>query len=356
METLPPAEASTSGDPPATPASRRNWDRPVLAKYAVAVAVVLLILLAWHWYDSRREFSALQAELARRLAEADAQSKESRNVAEQTREAMRQAQVKLGVLEARLQESQNQQVALEALYQELSRTRDESVLADIEQTLLFASQQLQLAGNVKAALIALQSADNRLQRLDRPQLAPLRKLIARDIDRLKLAPYLDVVGISARLDNLIALVDALPLAMELRPARDAVAAKPAPDDAPSTWSRLARELWRELRDLVRIENVERPEVPLLSPSQVFFLRENLKLRLLGARLALLARDVKSFKADLKAAAEWLGRYYDARDKAVAGAVASVQQIQDSPLSIELPDISASLDAVRNYRLTRERGR
>ncbi|MBI2225359.1 MAG: uroporphyrinogen-III C-methyltransferase, partial [Betaproteobacteria bacterium] len=138
------------------------------------VAVLAVALLGWQWYDSHRQINTLQYELARRLAEADAQNKESRNVAEQVREATREAQVKLGVLEAKLQESQSQQVVLEALYQELSRSGDESVLADVEQTLLVANQQLQIAGNVKSALIALQAADARLARVGRPQLAGLR--------------------------------------------------------------------------------------------------------------------------------------------------------------------------------------
>jgi len=275
-------------------------------------------------------------------------------VAEQVREATREAQVKLGVLEAKFQESQNQQIALEALYQELSRSRDESLLADVEQTLLVANQQLQIAGNVKSALIALQAADARLARLDRPQLAGLRKVIARDVERLKLAPHVDVIGISARLDNLINAIDGLPLAMEVRPAETVPAKKGAADPEGNAWTRFTRELWRDFRDLVRIQNMDRPDMPLLAPTQTYFLRENLKLRLLGARLALLAHDEKSFKADLKAARDWLTRYYDTRNNAVANAVAAVRQLHDSQISIELPDVAASLDAVRNYRLTRER--
>ncbi len=317
------------------------------------VAVIAVALFAWQWYDSHQQINTLQYDLARRLAEADAQNKESRKVAEQVREATREAQVKLGVLEAKLQESQNQQVALEALYQELSRSRDESVLADVEQTLLVANQQLQIAGNVKSALIALQAADARLARVGWPQLAGLRKVIARDIERLKLAPHVDVIGISARLDNLLGAIDGLPLAMEVRPP----AAAPLPQDAAgNAWTRFTRELWRDLRDLVRIQNMERPDLPLLAPAQSYFLRENFKLRLLSARLALLAHDETSFRADLKAARDWLTRYYDTRDKTVANAVAALSQLHDSQIGIELPDVAASLDAVRNYRLTRERGR
>ncbi len=335
--------------------SARANTRPAYLQPLALVAALALVVFAWQWYDSRQQISALQHELAQRLAVADAENKQSRGVAEQVREATREAQVKLGVLEAKVQESQNQQIALEALYQELSRSRDESLLADVEQTLLVASQQMQLAGNVKSALIALQTADARLARLDRPQLASLRKVIARDVERLKLAPYVDLIGISARIDDLMTWVDLLPLAMEAR-APDAPVVKGAVDPQESAWIRFTRELWRDMRDLVRIEKMDRPDLPLLTPAQTYFLRENLKLRLLGARLALLAHDEKSFRTDLKAAREWLVRYYDGRDKAVVNAIVAVRQLHDSQINIEVPDLALSLDAVRNHRLLRERAR
>ncbi len=356
METPSQPAAPEPAPTPLPAAMTSEPAKPALYRQPVAIiAAIAVAVLAWQWYDSRHQIGTLQQEVARRLADADAQNKESRNVAEQVREATREAQVKLGVLEAKLHDSQNQQIALEALYQELSRGRDESLLADVEQTLLVANQQLQVAGNVKTALIALQAAEARLARLDRPQLAGLRQVIARDIERLKLSPYVDVIGISARLDNLINAVDTLPLAMELRPPEP----PPAKEIAASTgnaWARFTRELWRDLRDLVRIQNMERPEMPLLTPAQTYFLRENLKLRLLSARLALLAHDDKSFKADLSAAREWLTKYYDARDKNIASALATLRLLNDSQIRIEVPDVAASLDAVRNYRLTRERAR
>lgn len=354
METLSPPEPHVSGVPPATQDAPPGLAQRFYRQSWLIVVVIAVALLAWQWYDSHRQVNTLQYELARRLAEADAQNKESRNVAEQVREATREAQVKLGVLEAKLQDSQNQQVALEALYQELSRDRDETLLADVEQTLLVANQQLQVAGNVKSALIALQAADARLARLDQPRLAGLRKVILRDLERLKLAPYVDVIGISARLDLLLGAIDGLPLAMEVRPP--ATASAPPGAAAGNAWMRFTRELWRDLRELVRIQNMEHPELPLLAPGQAYFLRENFKLRLLSARLALLAHDETSFRADLKAARDWLTRYYDTRDKAVANAVAALSQLHDSQIGIELPDVAASLEAVRNYRLTRERGR
>jgi uroporphyrin-3 C-methyltransferase len=262
-------------------------------------------------------------------------------------------QVKLGVLESRLAESQSQQIALEALYQELSRNRDEWALAEIEQTLLIASQQLQLAGNVKSALIALQNADARLQRMERPQLTPLRKAINRDIDRLKALPFVDTVGISVRLDNVIAAVDTLPLAMEVRPTT--AQSRETPPQAPArTWQRFLSEAWAELKQLVRVQNIDRPEMPLLTPQQAFFLRQNLKLRLLAARLELLSRDQTSYKSDLQAARDWIVRYYDTHDKSVANALATLRNLHESEISIETPDVSATLDALRMLRIARER--
>jgi uroporphyrin-III C-methyltransferase len=210
---------------------------------------------------------------------------------------------------------------------------------------------LQLAGNVKAALIALETADSRLARMDRPQLTGLRRVISQDIERLKSAPHVDVIGMALRIDNLIVAVDSLPLAIEERVTAEAPASAA---EQSGFWAGLWRETLQDLRELVRIQNTAKPEVPLVSPDQAFFLRENLKLRLLGARLALLAHDEVSFKSDLNAASSWLARYFDAGNKAVAAAQATIGQLAKSEVSIELPDISASLDAARNFKLVRER--
>ena len=265
---------------------------------------------------------------------------------------MRDLDFKLGMLESRLSETQNQRLALEALYLELSRSRDERVLAEVEQILLAGSQQLQLAGNLKAALIALESADSRLQRADSAQFTGLRRAIARDIERLKSAPFVDVVGMSVRLDALAHQVDGMPLAMYERPAE--APPKPVPQNE-AVLVRMAREAWQDLRSLVRIQRIDAEEVPLVTPSQQYFLRENLRLRLLSARIGLLARDETSFKADVRSAQDWLKRYYDVRDKQVTAALASLRQLSDMQVSIDLPNALESMDAVRNQKLVRERG-
>jgi uroporphyrin-3 C-methyltransferase len=106
---------------------------------------------------------------------------------------------------------------------------------------------------------------------------------------------------------------------------------------------------------VRIENTEKHELPLLSPTQTFFLRENLKIRLLSARLSLLSHDEASFKRDLKSAQEWISLYFDTRSNDGSQALLSLQKLEASNINIDLPDITGSLEAVRNFRISLEKG-
>jgi uroporphyrin-3 C-methyltransferase len=243
--------------------SRQNRSRLVLA--ALLLALLGLGSTAWQWYETRKSLGVLEREVARRLGEVDAFTRESRTLAAQSRDGLRDVEARLGQLEARVVETQNQRMAIESLYRELSSSRDEWALAEVEQVLLIANQQLQLAGNVKAALIALETADARLARMDRPQLTALRRVINQDIERLKAAPHVDVIGLALKLDGIMVAVDRLPLAAEERPVVTPEAAT-GPESG-GFWARLWRETIRDLGDLVRIQNVENPEFPLLSPDQ-----------------------------------------------------------------------------------------
>ena len=333
-------------------AAQRVIDKP----WTIAV-VVLVVVLGWQWYASTSQLGALREELATRLRDSDADSRDARLVARQAQEAVHEAQTKLAQLDAKLAESQSQQVALEALYQELARNRDEWALSEIEQILTTASQQLQLAGNVQGALVALQTADARLARSDRPQFIPLRKTLARDIDRLKATPTLDVAGMTLRIDQMISSIDGLPLSAEGRAAEDRAADKrAAADPAQGFWRRLGSEIWSEVRSLIRVQVMDRAEPGLLSPGQNFFLRENLKLRLLNARLALLSRDQTTFREDIRTASAWVARWFDARSKSTQTLEATLKQMSSAAVQIEVPTIGESLNAVRNYKVVRDKAR
>src|SRR4029079_16296945 len=201
--------------------ARRSW-------LLIALWIVLTIALATgFWLDLRARIGATQEEVARRLRDVETENRNARVAAREAQETAREMRTKLSALEQRVTESQSQQLAMEALYQELSRNRDEWQLAEIEQVLAIAQQQLQLSGNVRAALLALQLAESRLSRTDRPQFAPIRRALARDIERLQAGPGGGSPSVANRIDNLIASVDAMPLAFEERTERPAPAAKDA---------------------------------------------------------------------------------------------------------------------------------
>ena len=323
----------------------------VLALVAVVLAAALAGL---SWLDARHRIGATQEELARRLHEIESDAREARLLSRQAQEALRDAQGRVAQLEARLAESQSQQLALEALYQDLSRNRDEWQLAEIEQVLAIASQQLQLARNVRAALLALQLAEARLSRTDRPQFAPIRRALARDIERLKAAPAVDFAAVAARIDNLIGGVDSLPLAFEERSERTPPPKEPAGSPERGFLARLGAEVWNELSQLVVVRRMGATEPPLLPPTQAYFVRENLRLRLLNARASLLARDEAGYREDLRASTAWVQRYFDPRSKLTADATAQLKSLAGVSISFEMPTISESLDAVRGYKSRRER--
>src|SRR3954467_3865494 len=342
--------------PEETTSTRSQVKRPNRLLLLILAAVLLACALATvFWLDARQRITATREEAATRLRDIENHPPEARSVARQSQEAVREAQVKIGQLEARLAESQSQQLALEALYQDLSRNRDEWQLAEIEQVLAIASQQLQLARNVRAALLALQLAESRLSRSDRPQFAPIRRALARDIERLKAAPVVDFPSVANRIDNLIASVDALPLAFEERTERTTPAARDAATGAERSFvSRLGAEVWSELSQLVVVRKMGPAEPPLLPPTQAYFVRENLRLRLLNARACLLSRDEAGYREDLRASLTWVQRYFDPRSKQTADALAQLKQLSAVSITFDMPAITESLEAVRGYKSRRER--
>ncbi|MBS0321033.1 MAG: uroporphyrinogen-III C-methyltransferase [Proteobacteria bacterium] len=361
-----------SDTPYAPPPSTREPRRAL----PLALAVVALALLAAGVVtvlDMRHAQRKLAADVADKLAASSAAT--ARVVAQQSEilSALHDAQAKGALLDARIAEMQSREEALETLYRDIAPTRDDLALAEIEESVNVAVQQLALAGNVQAALVALQLADAKLARLDRPRFAPLRRALAADMDRLKKVPSLDVPGLTARIDSVIAAIDTLPLARDAR-LKPAVAATPAPAnavaprkgtakttprpvevpppqlDAPPVdprppWRRWLDDMLARMHDIVRIQSTAAPAPPLLLPSEEYFLRENLRLRLLSARNALIARNDASFKADIRAATLWINKYFDTQSRPVQGVDATLADLAGVAMPGSLPDLAPTLSAL-----------
>jgi uroporphyrin-3 C-methyltransferase len=305
------------------------------------------------------------------------------------------------VAEVRLSEVSLQRSQLEELVLSLSRSRDDNLVQDLESALRLGQQQSQLTGSVAPLLAALQAANERIDRAAQPRLNPVQRAIQRDIERVRSAAVADVPSVVLRLDELARLVDTWPVANQVGPmvavappvvpvvavagspakgtdtpdtsqpaapageARvDAAAQKPenapapvtvaAADSAPNAgwaagwrerWDRAWRDVMRASRDLVRVSRIDQPEAALLAPEQAYFLRENLKLKLLNARLGLLARQPASALADLGSAEAALARYFQTEAPAVASARAALTQLREELRLVELPRPDESLAAL-----------
>lgn len=321
---------------------------------ALTVAVLALALALWSLLEARDTEQSLTQSLGVKLAEQATAQKSTGTQVDALTKDLRDSQNRVAQLEGKLAEFQGQRVAMEEMYRELARAPDEWLLAEIDQTLNIASRELTLAGNVRAALAALQTADQRLSRADKLQVVQLRRAITQDMERLKALPLVDTQGISVKLDNLMSLAPTLPLAVPdtMAPSAREVKATDANDNFAV---RFGKDLWHELKQLIRIREIDNGDPALLAPQQGYFLRENLKLRLLSARTALIARDETNYKEDLKLAREMLTRYFDPKAKVNVNALALLKQLAENPLSIAAPDITTSLNAIRATRAARERG-
>jgi uncharacterized protein HemX len=322
------------------------------ARVLGVVAIALSAAVAWLAWEVRSSSHDVEATAGTRIAELGQESTQAKAALAQLQSTLRESQARIAELEGRVAETQEQRVALEEMYRDLARSADDRVLSEVEQMLVLASQQLQLAGNVRGALAALQAADQRLARAEKLAATPLRRAIASDIERLKAVPQPDTVGIAVKIDGLMAQVDALPLVISETPPQRVASRWRDPSE--SSVGRAARDFWDEMKGLVRIRDMETADVALLAPEQAYFLRENLKLRLLSARVALLARDEGSFREDLRACQVWMAKYFDVKAKPATLALGTLKQLAESPVTIAVPDINASLAAVHTARAARER--
>lgn len=307
--------------------------------WLLAAAGLVVGLLLW------QKLTGMQEQLARQSREAGTQSVEARTLARQAEEGVRDMAGKVAALDARLAELAAYRAQLDELVHSVARARDENLAVDLEAALRLAQDQTQLTGSVEPLLAALRTAERRLARSSDPRLAPVGRAVARDLERVKSASIPDAAGLLARLDQLLRQVDDLPAANEVPHARSAPATTAPSAAAESAWGRLWQSVRDEAQSLLRVSRIERPEASMLSPEQVFFVRENLKLRLQGARLALLARQYEAARADLTAAAMSLGTWFDPASRRTQAAATLLQQIQASTRSAELPRVDDALVAL-----------
>jgi uroporphyrin-III C-methyltransferase len=362
-EVAPDASAAA----PATEAVRAPVSRGTL--FFIALAACSLLLSGSLWL----KLSSIQEALARQSADATAASVEGRTLAKSASEAAKEIASKQALQDNRLAEVALQRGQLEELIQSLSRSRDENLVVDVDSAIRLAQQQANLTGSLEPLLAALRSAEQRIQRAAQPRLAPLLRAIAKDMDRVKSANVADTPSLLIKLDELVRLVDEMPLANAVaiasKPAQGTLptrtiakdAASPAPGSgllsaAPDWLKTMVGAVRAEARALVRVSRIDAPEAALLSPEQSFFARENLKLKLLNARLGLLSRQFESVRQDLAGAAKLTTKYFDASSRSVQLSGGLLAQIQSQIKSAEQPRIDDTLSALATLSASTAQGK
>lgn len=243
-------------------------------------------------------------------------------------------------------------------YADISRKRNDWAISEIEQLLIIANQRLQLAQDYETSVIALQAADRRLHALADPTLMPVRKLLATEINELQSSERTDISGLSLRLSGLIDNVESLPVSLQFTYTPAEPKESSGPENKPRAekknnkagfWS----EFMHDVKGLVQTHHNVESYKPLLMPRQQYFLRENLKLLLLGAQQALLRNDSDVYLHNLKAAKQWVDQYFDSNTQAIRHLKEELDTLATTKLVHKTPDISPSLKLLR--KLTRENG-
>ena len=368
-----PAEvAATTGGAPAGAVRA-----VMLPWWALALLVVLSVGALGLAWNTQHRLKRAELEIVKRQEDSGAQAAEARLLARQSESAARETAAKVALLEARVAETSLQRSQLEELIQSLSRSRDENVLSDVDAALRLALQQSAITGSAEPLLSALRQADERLARYQQPRMDRVRRAVLQDLDRVKAAGTVDVQSLAIRIDETVRAIDDLPLlaAIDRRGAQRDAASRTAGDRASDTGSSasssgaaaparaasaaggpgpqwldarlrsMLHQVWTEVRDLVRVTRVDEPEAALLAPEQAFFLRENLKLRLLNARLALLSRQFDTLQADLRDAQGSLDRYIDKGSRREELAREQLRQVAQQARQVTVPRPDAALAAL-----------
>ncbi len=357
----PTAQSETTAarpEPEKKPAPQKSGGK-VLAFLSLIVGLSALGVSGYQFYQDRlstQKQTQTEQALRQRLVENARTERDNQIFINAAIQQAKEAQNKANALETRVVELSQAYSESKSLFEnvsQLSKSREAWHLAELEQLITIANQQLQLFSDPRSAIRTLEVINQRLNNLDKPELIQLRKMIGDALAQLNNANTLDVVTLSAKIDYLIQQIDALPLVTDSQLKRYS-----APRHAQSNndaminleiFSDLGNEIWGELKSLVQIHQMEDPSLTLLRPDQTFFVRENLKLRLLSARIALLQRQEKIYMQDLQLASVYLNKYYDLKQAKTKNVVAHVNGLKQVKFETILPDLSNAVLAIRALR-------
>ncbi|MDO7692449.1 MAG: uroporphyrinogen-III C-methyltransferase [Burkholderiaceae bacterium] len=368
--------AASTGKSGHQPAGGRSLGSMFLILMTVVVSVAALASSYLTW----QSFSGLRAAVGQRMQSAEAEVTTLRELSSETAGRLNALQSRLSGAEQRISELNLQRTQLEELMLSVSRSRDETLVQDLGSALRFAVQQAQLMGNPQPLIAALQVGIERIEAAANPRLAGVRDAMKNDLDVMQTETNTDVslvVRDLARLTrdvNKIAMRDTAPptdrtvtsdadtsaapspaIGLATDPASTTVAPSlldQAVTSVSSVWHSLSQAFVAQASQLVRVRAVAPTDELMLSPENAWVLRENLKLRLLSARLAVLSGQKQTALADISAVLQGIALYADPAAPSVVGLVGDLQQLQTTIAALHVPIPQSTLAALASVASAR----
>lgn len=326
--------------PPSNPPARRRN----ISSLVVGI-LVLLVLVGENWFNTEQR-QGLKLQLAERLAMQDTTLKHNDDFLTHLQSNLENLDVRLNALENRTAQSQNQQIELEAMYQELSHNREGWLLAESEHLMVIANQDLTLTGNIPAALTALESAQQQLGRVENPILSPVLRTLQQEIDRLRSLPNVDLVSLANHLDELARDSKQLPLLSEATPLPPV---KSTHNNNTDFWPHLQAILKSKLERIVQFQRIDAGSTPLITPEQGVYLQQNLALKFQSARINLLSRNQEAYANDLNAIIDWISHYYDMTNPKTKTLIKQLTDLSNTLILWTPTNIDPALSALHEAR-------
>lgn len=332
-------QASTSGS------ARR------LAVVTLMILLVAMVFMLWKWAEKQGHVSAMEHSLTAYLADADVFSSRSREMLAELELEKTEIEQRLSHLEERLQVVRELPVEVGKLPDDGSNHAEVWILGAVERLVVAADRSLQLTGDVHSALDSLKHAQELLQSAEISNSPKLNEMLAENIERLDALPAVDIQGIHRDIIELAAQIDNLPLMMDFNLNLIEIDWPEKQDTLePGLWHRYLHEIEQDFNRLIKIERMSDSGTPLLSPSQIRLLKENIRLQLMQARLALLTRDEHNFHTAVKTATNWIQKYFNTEASSVKDALGELERLASINIGSQLPNLGEMLGIVHHDQL------
>ncbi len=237
-----------------------------------------------------------------------------------------------------------------------SNDRESWLMAEAEYLLRLANQRLIMTGDVSSAVKLIKSADEILVELDDVGLHSARAAIAADLAAIRALPQIDTQGLYLRLAALTEQASGLVI-FELPEVDDRIAPVPADD-----WQGRLRQGYeaalQKLSDYIVIRRRDVPMEALMDPQWEGLVRQNLRMLMEQAQVALLSGNARLYRESLQRAEYWVGEFFESDEAAAQAMAREIRLLMDQPVAVEVPDISRSLntlDKAIEARLSRAEG-